>query len=132
VRAGTTLGAFSLTKSERLLSRADFEKLSNNGNRIDSDYFVILYSKNGLGKLRLGVTVSKRVGRAVIRNRVKRLVREYFRLHKTLFSDSYDVNIIAKGGTPELSSRQIRGALETICRNILRDCKHEAVSAGTH
>lgn len=126
------MGTFSLSKPERLLKRADFEKLSEEGNRIDSDYFVILYSRNGFGKLRLGVTVSKRVGRAVTRNRVKRLVREHFRLRKALFSDSYDVNVIAKGGTSNLSSREIRGALEAIVRDMLRDCKHEAVSAGTH
>ena len=126
------MGTFSLTKSERLLRRTDFEKLSEDGHRIDSDYFVILYSRNGLGKLRLGVTVSKRVGCAVIRNRVKRLVRERFRLRKALFSDSYDVNVIAKGGTSDLSSREIGGALEAIVRDILRDCNHEAVSAGAH
>ena len=124
--------AFSLTKSERLLRPRDFERLSKYGKRIDGDYFIILYSHNGLGKLRLGVTVSKRVGRAVIRNRVKRLVRERFRMHKVLFSESYDVNVIAKGGSADLSSRQIREALEAIVTNILRDCKHEAVSAGTH
>jgi ribonuclease P protein component len=124
--------AFSLEKGERLLRRADFERLSKYGNRIDSDYFVILYTRNGLGKLRLGVTVSKRVGRAVIRNRLKRLVREHFRQHKGLFSDSYDVNVIAKGGTSDLPPRRIREALDAIVRDILRDCKHEAVLAGTH
>ncbi len=124
--------AFSLEREERLLRRADFERLSKYGNRIDSDYFVILYTRNGLGKLRLGVTVSKRVGRAVIRNRLKRLVREHFRQHKGLFSDSYDVNVIAKGGTSDLPSRRIREALDAIVRDILRDCKHEAVLAGTH
>ena len=124
--------AFSLERGERLLRRADFERLSKYGNRIDSDYFVILYTRNGLGKLRLGVTVSKRVGRAVIRNRLKRLVREHFRQHKGLFSDSYDVNVIAKGGASDLPSRRIREALDAIVRDILRDCKHEAVLAGTH
>ena len=126
------MGAFSLTKSERLSRRADFEKLSRDGSRIEGDYFVILYSQNGLGIMRLGVTVSKRVGRAVIRNRVKRLVREHFRLHKALFSDSYDVNVIAKSGASNLSAQQLRGALEAMVRDILKDCKHEAVSAGTH
>ena len=124
--------AFSLERGERLLRRADFERLSKYGNRIDSDYFVILYTRNGLGKLRLGVTISKRVGRAVMRNRLKRLVREHFRQHKGLFSDSYDVNVIAKGGTSDLPSRRIREALDAIVRDILRDCKHEAVLAGTH
>jgi ribonuclease P protein component len=126
------LGSFSLTKPERLLRRADFEKLSEDGNRIDSIYFTIVYSQNGLGRLRLGITVGKRVGRAVIRNRVKRLVREHFRLRKALFSDSYDVNVIAKSGTSDLSSREIRVALEAIIQDMLRGCKHEAVSAGAH
>lgn len=112
------MGTFSLRKSERLLKPADFGRLSKHGNRIDSDYFTIRYSPNGLGKLRLGVTVGKRVGRAVVRNRVKRLVREHFRLHKVLFSDGYDVNVIAKGGTSDLSSQQIRGVLEAIVRDI--------------
>jgi ribonuclease P protein component len=126
------LKAFSLRKSERILKPGDFGRLSRHGTRINSDYFVILYYQNGLGKSRLGLTVSKRVGRAVIRNRVKRVVREHFRLQKALFSDSYDVNVIAKSGTSDLSSWEIRGAMEAIVRNILRDCKHEAVSTGTH
>ncbi|UCD87447.1 MAG: ribonuclease P protein component, partial [Desulfobacterales bacterium] len=60
--------AFCLKREERLVRRSDFEKLSKDGHRIDSDHFVILYRRNGLGRLRLGVTVSKRAGRAVIRN----------------------------------------------------------------
>ena len=124
--------AFSLTKGERLLRPSQFRRLTEDGNRIDSDFFIIVYAANGLGRLRLGITVSKRVGRAVIRNRVKRLVREYFRQHKGIFSDSYDVNVIVKSGTPDLSSRRIGAALDAIIRDILKDCKHEAVFAGTH
>ena len=126
------MGTFSLTGSERLLRRGDFKRLFEDGDRIESDYFVILYCRNDLGKLRLGVTVSKRVGGAVIRNRVKRLVREHFRLHKALFNESYDVNVIAKGGISDLPSQEIRGELEAIVRDILRDCKHEAVSSSAH
>ena len=123
---------FSLGKGERLPRPKDFQELIKGGTRIDSDCFVVLYAPNGLGRSRLGVTVGKRVGRAVIRNRVKRLVREYFRQHKGLFSDSYDVNVIAKGGKSDLSSGRVRGALDAIVQDILKDCKHEAVSAGTH
>ena len=121
-----------MKKGERLLKRTDFERLSKDGNRIDSDYFVILYRRNSLGNLRLEVTAGRKVGRAVIRIRVKRSVREHFRQHKGLFSDSYDVNVIAKGGISGLSSQGIRAALDAIVRDILRDCKHEAVLAGTH
>jgi hypothetical protein len=59
-------------------------------------------------------------------------VREHFRQHKGLFSDSYDVNVIAKGGISDLAYGQVRGALDAIVRDILKDCKHEAVSSGTH
>jgi len=131
-RVGQTLRAFSLKKAERLLRRADFERVSKCGKRMDSDYFVILYCRNRLGILRLGVTVSKRVGRAVIRNRIKRLVREHFRLHKALFCNGCDVNVIAKSGASRLSSQQIREALEGIVSHISKDCNHEAVFAGTH
>ena len=123
---------FSFSKSERLLRRQDFVKLSEAGKKVYSDYFVILYSQNGLGRLRLGVTVSKKVGHAVVRSRIKRLVREFFRLHKALFSGSYDVNVIAKRGASELSAYQTRDALERIVRSILKVCKHEAFPAGTH
>lgn len=126
------MNAFSLKRKERLRKRCDFERLSKVGDRINSDYFLIIYTKNGLGRSRLGITVSKRVGRAVMRNRLKRLVREHFRQRKGLFGDSYDVNVIAKGGISDLSSWRIKEALDTIDRDILRDCKHEAVLAGTH
>ena len=126
------MGAFSLRKSERILRRSDFERLSEHGNRINGEYFIVLYSENDLGRSRLGVTVSKRVGCAVIRNRVKRLAREYFRRHKTFFGHSHDVNVIAKRGASHLSSRQTQRALEAVVVDILRDCKHEAVFSGTH
>ena len=123
---------FSLGKEERLPRPRDFRGLINRGNRIDSDCFVVHYAPNGLERSRLGVTAGKRVGRAVVRNRVKRQVREHFRQHKGLFSDSYDVNVIAKSGVSDLSSGRIREALDAIIRDILKDCKHEAVSAGAH
>lgn len=124
--------AFSLGKGERLLRPIDFKGLSRRGTRIDRECFLILYAPNGLGISRLGVTASKRVGGAVIRNRVKRLVREHFRQHKGLFSGSYDVNVIAKGGTSDLSSGRIKVALDAIVRDIIKDCNNEAVLAGTH
>jgi ribonuclease P protein component len=52
--------------------------------------------KNGQGTTRLGITVSKRVGNSVRRNRVKRLVREFFRLHKDSFPQGCDIVIAAR------------------------------------
>jgi ribonuclease P protein component len=80
----------------------------------------------------LGVTVSKKVGRAVIRNRVKRLVRESFRLSKTHFVDTYDMNIIARAGASDLTFQETNEGLGSIFREITKDCKCEATAVGTH
>jgi len=126
------LSAFSLTKARRLLRRADFERLSKYGRTIHRDHFVVIYCRNSLGNLRFGVTVSKRVGCAVIRNRIKRLVREYFRLNKALFDEAYDMNVIARSGAASLSSQEINQTLESILREMSKDSKYEAIATGTH
>ena len=126
------MGAFSFPRGQRLLKPKDFKRLFKDGKRFDSDYFVVLYARNGLNRSRLGLTVSKRVGRAVTRNRVKRLVREHFRHHKAVLSNSYDVNVIARVGSSALSSRQVREALDAIVHDMLGNCRDEAIPVGTH
>lgn len=114
------------------MRRADFERLSKYGRTIHRDHFVAIYCRNSLGNLRLGITVSKRVGRAVMRNRIKRLVREYFRLNRARFDDAYDMNVIAKTGAANLSPQEINQTLESIFREMSKDSKHEAIATGTH
>jgi ribonuclease P protein component len=126
------LSAFSLTKAVRLLKRADFQRLSKYGRTLRRDHFVVAYCRNSLGNPRLGVTVSKKVGCAVIRNRIKRLVREYFRLNNALFDKAYDMNVIARSGAASLSSQKINQTLESIFREMSKDNKYEAIATGTH
>ncbi|MDY6953492.1 MAG: ribonuclease P protein component, partial [Thermodesulfobacteriota bacterium] len=124
--------AFSLKKAERILKRDDFKRLFQCGKKIHRDHFVVYYCRNSLGILRMGVTVSKRVGRAVIRNRIKRLVRESFRLNKALCDHACDMNIIAKTGAAELSFQETDQALGNIFKEISKDCKHEASALVPH
>jgi len=105
------LSAFSFEKTDRIVKRAEFKKLWKSGKRIYGDCFFIHYVKNDQENSRLGVTVSKRVGCAVVRNRIKRLIREFFRLHRAVFNDTVDMNVIAKAGAGELSNQKLRRAL---------------------
>jgi len=57
---------------------------------------------NNDGHNRLGVTVSKKVGKAVVRNRVKRLVKEVFRLREACFVKGYDIVVVARPAVGEL------------------------------
>ena len=90
------MGSFSFPKDEKILNRADFVKLNRSGKRLYTKHFTLILKLNGQGVTRLGVTVSKKTGNAVKRNRVKRLIREFFRLNKANFPQGYDIVIIAK------------------------------------
>jgi ribonuclease P protein component len=69
---------------------------------------------------RLGVTVSRRVGCAVVRTRVKRRVREWFRRNRGLFPTGKDIVVIARPAAAEIPSvevgRELEGALRRLAR----------------
>ncbi|MBW2169268.1 MAG: ribonuclease P protein component, partial [Deltaproteobacteria bacterium] len=73
-----------------MLNRADFVNLNRSGQRHHTKHFIVILKENGLGITRLGLTVSRKTGNAVKRNRVKRLIREFFRLNDTYFPQGYD------------------------------------------
>ena len=60
---------------------------------------------------RLGVTVTRKVGNAVERNRVKRRVREFFRLHRNELQPAHDLLIIARAGADKLSFGDVESEL---------------------
>ncbi len=86
--------------------------------------FIAAVLKNTCQNHRIGITVSKKVGNAVKRNQVKRIIREYIRHRKGRITESgntisYDINIIAKKETSHLTNVQIVDALDTLFTKLL-------------
>ena len=100
------MGDESLSKRERLLKGWEFKGVFDKGWRTDKRFFLIYGIKNLLGFTRIGLSVPKKIGSAVKRNRIKRMLREVFRQNKERFLKSHDIVVVAKKGAEGLSFRE--------------------------
>ena len=98
---------FSFSKSARLLARKEFLLLQNHGKRRHCPHFVLLLSPAKGERSRLGITVTRRFGNAVQRNRMKLLLREFFRVHKEKIVPDQDILIIPRASAHGLTLSQI-------------------------
>jgi ribonuclease P protein component len=104
-------GRQKLPRRWRVRNRREYVSLQQQGRRRSTPHFVVVSRPRPEGVTRLGITVSRRVGGAVMRNRVKRRVREWFRRRRHLISPPQDVIIIARPGAAELSYAELTAEL---------------------
>ena len=85
-------------KIEKLRKNSEFRAVYRKGRSFSNSILVLYVFKNYKNKdiNRLGISVSKKVGSSVVRNRVKRLIRESYRLNKYRFRTGYDFIFIAR------------------------------------
>lgn len=102
---------FGFSKSDRVVRREDFLLAQKRGRRVHSAHFVIVLFDRGSGVSRLGLVTSRKVANAVGRNRVRRVLREVFRLNRPRFPERHDVVIIAREGAASLDSQTIRAEI---------------------
>lgn len=103
-----------LPASCRMKKRGEFLKVQNTGKKAHTQNFVVSCMPGiaSAKTMRLGITVSKRVDkRAVVRNLLKRRVREVFRTQRPLLKGYYDVVVIARQSATEIGFQDIRKEL---------------------
>ncbi len=84
------------------------------GRRASSPQFLVVGLRSPQGSqapTRLGLTVSRKVGRAVRRNRLRRRMREVFRTHRPAMQGGWDIVVVARPGAAELDFATVRGTL---------------------
>ena len=88
--------SFTFPKSRRLRLRRDFDRVFADRVAAGNGHLVVFVCRNGLDHPRIGLSVGRRIGNAVKRNRVKRLLREAFRLEQHGLPAGVDIVCVVK------------------------------------
>lgn len=91
-----SLKEYGLSKQCLLRKSHEFEQVYRKGKRVYGDGFTLIYKRNEIGYNRLGISVHRQVKGAVKRNRIKRIIRESFRLARGVYPGEADIVVAVK------------------------------------
>ena len=97
--------------SESLKKNSDFKNVYTHGKSYANKYLVMYMLENNMGKNRIGISVSKKVGNSVVRHTITRLVRESYRLHENIFNSGLDIVVVARKSASAVRYAEIESAL---------------------
>lgn len=97
---------------------SDFRHIYAKGKSCVSPYLVVYCRRNRSDVNRLGVTVSAKIGNAVCRNRIRRRLREIYRLNSSLLRSGYDIIIVARTRSINAEFNGMRDAFLECCRSL--------------
>ncbi len=105
-----------MEKKLKLKSNRDFRKTYDKGKSFANKYLVIFFIKNGLESNRIGVAVTKKLGRSVVRNKVRRRIREAYRLNNHKVRQGYDIVFLSRVGAKEVGYKELESAVLHLLR----------------
>jgi ribonuclease P protein component len=110
----------SFSRKHRLSKSSDFKRVFGKGKRTATPLFVIYSLRNHLPYSRLGIQVKARIGTAVRRNRIKRIVREVFRRLKGDPTESLDLVLVAEKALRESSYHVFETEFHKVWKKLTR------------
>lgn len=121
-------------KQCRLLKRSDFMRCYDGGTRRHSGHFIFFILPTMADMWRFGAAVSRKVGGAVQRNRIKRLLREFFRLHQHAVPHGVDIVAVAKKGVraDALRYQELEQELLSLLTGLNKATGKSRVAGGTN
>lgn len=105
-----------LAPDNRLKKNKEFQLVYRHGQSFVGRYLVLYVKKNKLDCARLGFTVSKKIGKAVIRNQIKRKMREVCRLNLPRFKEGYDIIFVARQKIKGISYQLVEQEIGKLCK----------------
>lgn len=100
--------------TETICENRLFRRLYKSGKSVVTPLFVLYLRKNGQEKNRLGITSSTKVGKAVQRNRCRRVLREAYRLLEPELKPGYDFILVARTKTAYVSMNSVKELLKNV------------------
>ena len=97
---------------------SDFRRVYSRGKSAVSSRVVVYCRKNRLGRNRTGYTVSKKLGKAVVRNRVRRRLREIVRLNSAQMRQGYDLVIVARQRAVDAGYQKLESDVLKCCEQL--------------
>lgn len=110
------MGVVSLIYTESIRKNFQFKYIYDHGKSFADRCLVVFVARNNMSKNRLGICVSKKIGKSYIRSRITRLIRENYRLNETAFRVGFDIVFMARKDITNLNFYQIRDSIMGLSR----------------
>lgn len=112
-----------MKKKYRLRKNIEFKKVYSHGRNYWNRNLVLYIKRNGLEETRVGYTITKKIGNSVVRNKIRRRMKEIYRLNFPNIKEGYDLIFICKRNVVGLSYKELESSMIHIMK-IAKIFKH--------
>lgn len=104
-------GSNAMNKIYRLRSNMEFKKVYSRGKNYWNRNLILYVKKNDVGNTRVGYSITKKIGNAVVRNKIRRRMKEIYRLNFHGIKSNYDLIFIPKKNVVDISYKELESAM---------------------